>query len=128
MALNKARLEQAVTLSQQDFDDFAEISGDHNPIHVDPQYASVTRFGATVSHGMLLFSHLRALIARSWPGATLSMQELMFPAPAYADEALTVIVEARQPDDLFTTRVVKADGSVCLEGRARIHIAEENTP
>ena len=44
------------TLTQQDFDLFAKLSGDSNPIHVDPEFSARTRFGKTVSHGMLLFS------------------------------------------------------------------------
>ena len=58
---NTARMERDLSFSQADFHRFARLSGDHNPIHVDPDYAAGTRFGATVSHGMLLFSAVRGL-------------------------------------------------------------------
>ena len=40
--------------TQEEFDLFARISGDDNPIHVDPEFSARTRFGRTVSHGMLI--------------------------------------------------------------------------
>src|SRR5688500_2787 len=46
------------SLSQAEFDLFARISGDNNPIHVDPEFSARTRFGRTVSHGMLLYTVL----------------------------------------------------------------------
>ncbi len=123
-----ARVEETCSLSQSDFERFAQLSGDHNPIHVDPVFAADTPFGATVSHGMLLFSILRGTIERHYPGARLEAQELMFPAPAYADEALTLIlVPLAQPADGMldvATEVLKADGRHCLQGRARLYLAE----
>ncbi len=64
---NTARMERDLSFSQEDFHRFARLSGDHNPIHVDPDYAAGTRFGATVSHGMLLFSAVRGLIHDFFP-------------------------------------------------------------
>ncbi|MCY0855581.1 MaoC/PaaZ C-terminal domain-containing protein [Cupriavidus sp. D39] len=55
-------------LTQEDFDRFASISRDDNPIHCDPAFASTTHFGATVAHGMFLFSLLCAQMQRSTPG------------------------------------------------------------
>lgn len=108
------------TLTQADFDRFATLSGDHNPIHVDPDFAAATPFGATVSHGMLLFSLLRGLIARHYPGTMLASQELMFPAPSYANETLTLVL--RTDDEptggpALLTEVHKEDGRLGLQGR-----------
>ena len=55
-------------LTQADFDVFAELSGDDNPIHVDEKFSAKTRFGRTVSHGMLLAAILRGLLDRLVPG------------------------------------------------------------
>ena len=49
------------TFVQADFDAFAELSGDDNPIHVDHEFAANSRFGRTVSHGVLLYTVLRGL-------------------------------------------------------------------
>ncbi|MBP7065949.1 MaoC/PaaZ C-terminal domain-containing protein, partial [Ferrovibrio sp.] len=76
------------SLSQTEFDLFAQVSGDNNPIHVDPAFSARTRFGRTVSHGMLLYSVIWGLLRRQHPGARHQHQNLMFPNPAYADEAL----------------------------------------
>jgi acyl dehydratase len=80
------------TPRQADFDQFAALSGDANPIHVDPEFAARTGFGRTVAHGMLLYSCVWALMAASRPGARHVRQTLMFPAPAYADEELEITI------------------------------------
>ncbi|WP_303286860.1 MaoC family dehydratase [Marinobacter sp. SS8-8] len=124
-----ARMERDLVLSQADFDRFARISGDHNPIHVDPDYAASTRFGATVSHGMLLFSTVCGLINEFFPDARLDVQDLKFPAPAYADEPLMVVLETKsQPVDgivHLTTEVLKKDGNRCLQGTCRLKLSQE---
>ncbi|MGA9575031.1 MAG: MaoC family dehydratase [Lysobacterales bacterium] len=74
--------------SQSDFDDFAHLSGDNNPIHTDPGFCAGTRFGRTVAHGLLLCSVLRGLIDRVVPGGRVSEQQVMFPAPTYAGEPM----------------------------------------
>lgn len=123
-------------LTQQDFNRFAALSGDHNPIHVDPVFSAGTPFGGTVSHGMLLFSRLRGLLARHYPGLTLASQTLMFPAPCYADEPLTLaLTPAPRPDGaVFASAIVlqaevrKADGRLGLSGTCTLHaMADANT-
>ena len=74
--------------SQADFDQFALLSGDDNPIHTDPVFCAGTRFGRTVAHGLLLCSVLRGLIEKLLPGGRLSEQAVMFPAPTYAGESM----------------------------------------
>ncbi len=119
--LEPARIAQPCTLTQADFDGFAALSGDHNPIHVDPAFASGTPFGATVSHGMLLFSRLRALMAEHYPDLPLTHQTLMFPAPSYAQEALTLELTPESEDSgngiTLRTAVRKPDGRLGLQGR-----------
>lgn len=75
-------------LSQDDFDRFAALSGDDNPIHVDPEFSARTRFGRTVAHGVLLCTIVRGLIEKLLPGARQLKQQVKFPAPTYADEPL----------------------------------------
>ena len=55
---------QTHIFTQDDFVRFARLSGDDNPIHVDAKFASTTRFGKTVAHGMLLYSVLCAWLTR----------------------------------------------------------------
>jgi len=43
-------------VTQQRIDAYADASGDHNPIHVDPEFARATPFGGTIAHGMLVLA------------------------------------------------------------------------
>lgn len=45
-------------LTQEKIDAYADASGDHNPLHIDPAFAASTRFGGTIAHGMLVLSYL----------------------------------------------------------------------
>lgn len=112
------------TLTQANFDRFAAISGDDNPIHVDPDFSGRTRFGRTVSHGMLLYTVFWGLLRRHYPGWRQAAQSLMFPAPAYADEALTFTATVDETDASRATlaiRVVRRGcGTTVCEGRAEM--------
>ncbi|PTW63547.1 MaoC dehydratase-like protein [Breoghania corrubedonensis] len=108
------------TPRQTDFDRFAGLSGDDNPIHVDPEFSARTRFGRTVSHGMLLYSRVHALICNAYPGQRHAMQTVMFPNPAYADETLRFTIE-EGADGLLAVVVARADsGAVVLQGTCRL--------
>ncbi len=90
-------LEVPLRFAQAQFDEFARLSGDDNPIHVDPVFCAGTRFGKTVAHGMMIFGMLDAAASR-WldePVATWA-QELTFRAPTFADDDLsaTLAIEA----------------------------------
>jgi len=76
------------TFSQADFNAFARLSGDDNPIHVDPEFSARTRFGRTVAHGALLCSVLRGLVETIMPGGRQLSQNTQYPAPSPAGEAL----------------------------------------
>jgi acyl dehydratase len=118
--------EQTFVLTQEDFDRFARLSGDHNPIHVDPEFSARTSFGRTVSHGMLLFSVVRSLLAQNWPGATLQTQSLMFPAPAYAGKTLQLVVEeqGREGPELYLkTTITGPDDETCLAGECQLTLS-----
>ncbi len=80
------------SFSQADFDCFARLSGDDNPIHVDPGFSRDTRFGRTVAHGLLLCSVLRGLIEKLIPDGRLTDQSVMFPAPTFAGDAMRFAV------------------------------------
>ncbi|MGX1308713.1 acyl dehydratase [Amorphus suaedae] len=103
------------TPTQDAFDRFASLSGDDNPIHVDPAFSARTRFGRTVSHGMLIYSRVWALIRGRWPDARHAGQTLMFPNPAFAGEPLTIRI-VPEADGLAVTVARDADGEIVLQG------------
>ena len=114
------------TLTQPEFGLFAQVSGDNNPIHVDPDFSARTRFGRTVSHGMLLYTVLWGMVQNLYPGARQAGQALMFPNPAYAGEPLLFeVVEIAAEGDLrrLTTRVSRVvDNAVTLDGETAIRL------
>lgn len=117
------------TPTQADFDRFARISGDDNPIHVDPAFTARTRFGRTVAHGMLLASILWGMLRRHLPDAGRQLsQNLMFPNPAYADEALrftATVEEAASGHIALAIHIARvADNTVVCQGRAMLAIGE----
>jgi acyl dehydratase len=78
-------------LLQADFDRFATLTGDDNPIHCDPAFAAQSHFGATVAHGMLLYGCIcKALTEQIGPGVVQLEQTLMFPNPTYVGDCLHV--------------------------------------
>jgi acyl dehydratase len=108
------------TPTQADFDAFAAVSGDDNPIHVDPEFSAHTRFGRTVAHGMLLYSRLWAMVRATWPGRAHDVQTLMFPNPSFAGERLRLLVVPGD-DGVIAMRITRiADGAVTLEGSCRL--------
>ena len=91
--MSHRRAERELTFSQADFDAFATLSGDDNPIHVDPDFSARTRFGRTVAHGALLCSVLHGLVEELVPGGRQLSQSTMYPAPSPAGEALRFVAE-----------------------------------
>ena len=73
---------------------FAEISGDHNPVHLDEAYAATTRFKRRIAHGMLSAAFISATLGTTLPGpgAIYLKQTLEFLAPVYLGETVTVEV------------------------------------
>lgn len=118
----QARIERVFV--QADFDRFAKLSGDHNPIHVDPEFAARSRFGRTVAHGVLLMTVLRGLVEQLATGARMSAQTVMFPAPTFADEpmAFCAAVTGRSGRETHISLEVRrvGDGVVTCQGSCTV--------
>ena len=68
---------------QEDVNAFAELTGDFNPVHMDPDFAKETTFGKPVVHGMLTSSFISTMIGMliPGPGALWTSQTLDFLSP-----------------------------------------------
>ena len=109
--------------TQADFECFAALSGDNNPIHVDAAFAAKTHFGRTVAHGMLLMGVVHGRIARWLNRPVLASHEMTFSAPTYADEDVDVRLELTAADSSFlhvNTSVVHQQGTSGLTGKAML--------
>jgi 3-oxoacyl-[acyl-carrier protein] reductase len=99
-------------LLAEDVASFAALTGDHNPLHVDPDYAKGTEFGKPVVHGMLSASFISTLIGMQLPGpgALWTSQTLNFRAPAFVGDVITVQGVVRQK--VVAARLLALDISV----------------
>jgi acyl dehydratase len=115
--------------TQEDFDRFAQLSGDDNPIHVDEAFASRTRFGRTVCHGMLLYGAICGLLSAHLGDVVQIAQELMFPAPTYAGDEVTIRAEVThlEPSEgqvQMTILVTRQDEEVVCQGQTTLRQIE----
>ncbi len=113
------------TISAEEVETFARITGDNNPVHLDEAYAATTQFGKRIAHGMLTAGLISALLANDLPGpgSIYLSQTLSFKAPVYLGETITATVEvtayraARRIATLKTT-CHNQDGKLVIEGEA----------
>ena len=53
------------TVTQAQLEEYSEVSGDHNPLHLDPEFAKGTQFGGIIAHGMLTLAFVSEMLASS---------------------------------------------------------------
>jgi 3-hydroxybutyryl-CoA dehydratase len=83
------------TVTDSDVATFAELIGDHNPIHTDDEYARNSRFGRRVAHGIFTGGLISAVLGNHLPGpgAIYLSQQLEFLAPVFIGDTITAVVE-----------------------------------
>ncbi len=83
------------TVTDKDIEMFAEVSTDHNPVHLDDDYARDTIFEGRIAHGMLTAGLISAVIGEQLPGhGTIYMgQTLKFLAPVRPGDMVLAEVE-----------------------------------
>ncbi len=120
-----ARLVRTVTL--QDIQAFAAVSGDINPAHLNPEYADATMFHGVIAHGMLGAALISALFGTQFPGpGTIYLgQELKFTKPVRIGDTLTVLATVKEKNDekkriKLDCQVTNQQGEVVLKGEANL--------
>ena len=80
------------TISEKDVNDFACLSGDLSPLHINSEFACSRGFGARVVHGALLISYLSRLVGVYFPGENGLLQtiNIKFLSPAYIDDTVEI--------------------------------------
>lgn len=120
-----ARLLRTVTL--EDIQAFAAVSGDINPAHLNAEYADATMFHGVIAHGMLGAALISALFGTQFPGpGTIYLgQELKFTKPVRIGDTLTVVATVAEKDDekkrvKMDCLVTNQNGEVVLKGEAKL--------
>jgi 3-hydroxybutyryl-CoA dehydratase len=114
------------TVTAEDVAAFAELSGDHNPIHLDDDFARSLGFESRIAHGALIGAYVSRVLGESLPGpGGVSMSyDLSFPHPVYigdqiecAVEIVHVSLELRAA--VLETEVRNQRGEQVLRGKVR---------
>jgi 3-hydroxybutyryl-CoA dehydratase len=113
------------TVTNEDIRAFAEVSGDHNPIHLDEGFAVTTRFGQRIAHGMFGASLISAVIGNELPGtgSIYLSQTLKFLAPTYLGDTVTArvtVTKIRDDKPIVTLECVCENqrGETLIKGEA----------
>ena len=119
------RATRTTTFTPEAVAQFAALVGDHNPVHLDADFAARTPFGRPIVHGMFVASLLSGILGEELPGpgSIYLSQSLRFEAPVYVGDTVTATVEvsaAREGKRIVTLRTEchNADGARVISGEA----------
>ncbi len=123
------------TVTQDNIGQYAEASGDFNPLHLDPEFAATTHYGRMVAHGMLVLAYISDMMGRSfgrrWPES--GRLKVRFRAPVYPGDHVTASGEVRKvsrEDGLVrvdcAVRCIRLDGEEVINGEASVTMPSAN--
>jgi 3-hydroxybutyryl-CoA dehydratase len=116
------------TVMNEDVIGFANLSGDHNPIHLSEHFARKTRFGERIAHGLYTASLISAVLGMylPGPGAVYLSQTLNFRGPVRIGDVVTISVEVAElvPEGrrVLLRCECLVDNKVVLDGEARVSV------
>jgi 3-hydroxybutyryl-CoA dehydratase len=113
------------TITETDINDFARVTGDFNPVHLDQGYAEKTIFKGRIAHGLLSVGLLSSILGNILPGhGTIYLsQEVKFLAPVRIGDTITAGVEvieliSEKNRAKFRTTCMNQDGKLVVDGIA----------
>jgi acyl dehydratase len=121
-----------ITITESMVNNFAKLTGDFSPIHMDEDYASTTTFQKRVVHGMLLASFLSKIDGMYLPGkhALYFSQSLDFRHPCFLGDTITI--SSVVIDKSLSTKILKIeskitnqDGKILLSGIGRVIVRND---
>lgn len=116
-------------ITDQDVRQFAEVTGDKNPLHLDEEYAKTTMFKGRIAHGMIAAGIISGGIAMHLPGegSVYLGQDLSFQKPVRINDTLTVTIEVIEillkksfAIAKLKTTCMNQHGEVVVEGVAKV--------
>lgn len=113
------------TLTQEKINRYAAVSGDHNPLHTDEQYAATTPFGGAIAHGMLVLAYISEMLTAAFGERWLTSGRLKirFRAPARPGDTLTAsghVLRASERKTVCEVECRKQDGELLISGEAQV--------
>lgn len=115
-------------ISKQDVMDFAKLSGDFNPLHVDAEFGKKSQFKGNIVHGMLLSSLFSTLVGMHCPGekSLYMSQTLKFRQPIYYDDNVVVKGTVTEKNDSIKIVTIKTEilkeGKIAIDGEAKVKV------
>jgi 3-hydroxybutyryl-CoA dehydratase len=115
-------------ITENDIQLFAEVSGDHNPLHMDEEYASKTSFGQRIAHGALTASYISGILGNNLPGpgSIFTGLSMRFRRPVYIGSDVTVraeLTELLERGNRVTLKVTCiVDGKAAISGEAKVMV------
>jgi 3-hydroxybutyryl-CoA dehydratase len=112
-------------ITETDINDFARVTGDFNPVHLDQAYAEKTVFKGRIAHGLFSVGLISTILGNILPGhGTIYLsQEVKFLAPVRIGDTIKARVEAIEliPEKnraKFRTTCTNQDGKMVVDGIA----------
>ena len=106
---------------------FADVSGDYNPIHLDEGFAKTTRFGRRIAHGMLSGAFISAVLGTEFKERKIVYlsQTMRFAAPVFLGDTVTArgtITKIREEKGIVTLETVctNQNDEVVVTGEAMV--------
>ena len=123
------------TITQSDVNQFVELTGDDNKLHIDEQYASKTSFKKPVVHGMLGASFISTIIGTKLPGdgALWYAQNLEYLQPVRIGDELRIIAEVIKKIDRtktieLQTNIFNQHKQKVTTGTAKVKLVDTTLP
>lgn len=107
---------------------YADLTGDHNKIHVDDVFARKTKFGQRIAHGGIMFGMISKACGTEMPGlGTVYLSQLVnFHAPVFINDTVTLVltITALLPKHVAKINCVmtKQTGEVVVDGVATVKL------
>ena len=122
---------RTVTITDDHLRLFAELTGDHNPLHFDDAFVARTRYGRRIAHGGITAGLFNALVAEEvpGPGSVFLHQEWDYPAPVYVGDTViaeVTVIESRADKPITRLHCVarRADGTEVLRGESVVYTVQ----
>ena len=123
------------TITAEDVELFAKVSGDFNPIHMDEEFAKTQMYGKRIVHGAFSSALISAVLGVELfgPGAIYASQEVRFKGPAFIGDTLTAVATVKNKYTKLgkrgvlkfldvETRVYNQNNELLTDGMAKVLI------